>query len=236
MIKHFISIIFTTKWLLVYIFLLFLLIGYIKVAILKTLQILKPKSLNIIVILMLHMSQNNYNIRIVEALLKSESHIRGLAKLLGTSQTTIARKVQELHKGNAVDFRQDGKNKTVFLKKSLEAKQYAYHAEIQKILEILRMYPHLRRIIELIRKNERISLAILFGSYAKGTAKKESDIDIYIDTDDRELKEEAALIDSKIRVKIGKYNKESLLIKEIEKNHVIIKGIEAYYEKNKFFD
>ncbi|HLD88937.1 MAG TPA: nucleotidyltransferase domain-containing protein [Candidatus Nanoarchaeia archaeon] len=182
------------------------------------------------------MSQNNYNIPIVGSLLKSENHIRGLAKLLNTSQTTIARKVQELHKSNIVDFKQEGKNKVVFLKKSLEAKQYAYHVETQKLLETLRKHPNLRRIIELIKKNEKINLAILFGSYAKDIARKESDIDVYIDTTDKKLKDEVELIDSKISVKIGKYNRESLLIKEIEKNHVIIKGIEIYYEKNKFFD
>jgi predicted nucleotidyltransferase len=182
------------------------------------------------------MSQNNYNIKIIESLLKSENHIRGLAKSLKTNQTTIARKVLELCQNNVVDFRQEGKNKVVVLKKSLEARQYAYNVETQKLLEILKRYPILRRIIELIRKNEKITLAILFGSYAKGIAKKESDIDIYIDTTDNKLKEEIELIDSKISVKIGEYNKESLLIKEIEKNHAIIKGIELYYEKNKFFD
>lgn len=182
------------------------------------------------------MSQNNYNIKIIESLLKSENHIRGLAKSLKTNQTTIARKVLELCQNNVVDFRQEGKNKVVVLKKSLEAKQYAYNVETQKLLEILKRYPILRRIIELIRKNEKITLAILFGSYAKGIAKKESDIDIYIDTTDNKVKEEIELIDSRISVKIGEYNKESLLIKEIEKNHAIIKGIELYYEKNKFFD
>ena len=182
------------------------------------------------------MSQNNYNINIAEALLKSENHIRGLAKLLKTNPTTIARKVQELHKNNIFDFKQEGKNKVVFLKKSLEARQYAYNVETQKLLETLKKNPYLRRVIELIKKNKKISLAILFGSYAKDLAKKESDIDIYIDSTDKNLKEEIELIDSKINVKIGKYDKESLLIKEIEKNHVIIKGIELYYEKNKFFD
>ena len=182
------------------------------------------------------MSQNNYNIKIVEALLKSENHIRGLAKLLNTNQTTIARKVQELYKNNIVDFKQEGRNKVVFLKKSLEAKQFAYSVETNKLLELLKKYPNLRRIIEAVKKKEKISLAILFGSYAKGTAKKESDVDIYIDTTDKKIKEEVELIDSKISVKIGSYNKESLLIKEIEKNHVIIKGVETYYEKNKFFD
>lgn len=182
------------------------------------------------------MSPNDYNIGIVESLLKSANHIRGLAKLLNTSQTTIARKAIELQKNNVVDFRTEGKNKVVFLKNSLEAQQYAYQAEISKFLETLKKYPNLRRIFTLIKKNEKISLAILFGSYAKGTAKKESDIDIYIDTQNKKLKDEIELISSKINVKIGKYNKESLLIKEIEKNHTIIKGLEVFYEKNNLFD
>jgi predicted nucleotidyltransferase len=182
------------------------------------------------------MSQNNYNLKIIEVLLRSENHIRSIARLLKTNQTTIARKIQELYKDNIVDFNQEGKNKVFFLKKTLEAKQYAFFVETQKLLEILRKYPKLRRIIEEIKKNKKINLALLFGSYAKGIATKESDIDIYIDTKDNKLKEEIEAINSKINIKIGSYNKESLLIKEIEKNHIIIKGVEQYYEKNKFFD
>jgi len=182
------------------------------------------------------MSQNSYNIQIVEYLLRSENHIRGLAKVLNTNQTTIARKVKELYDENVVDFKLEGKNKVFFLKKTLEARQYAYFVEINKLLELLRKYPKLRRIIEQIKKNQKITLAILFGSYAKGSANKESDIDIYLDTNNSKLKDEVEHIDSKIIVKIGSYNKDSLLIKEIEKNHLIIKGIELYYEKNKFFD
>jgi len=182
------------------------------------------------------MSQNNYDIRIVESLLKSENHVRGLAKALGTNQTTIARKLDGLYKNNIVDYRQEGRNKVFFVKKTLEAKQFAYSVEANKLLELLKRYPELRRIIEAIKKNKKITLAVLFGSYAKGTAKKESDIDIYIETKDRRIKEEVELIDSKISVKIGEYDKESLLIREIEKNHIIIKGVESYYEKNKFFD
>jgi len=185
---------------------------------------------------MLHMSQNNYNIKIVEALLKSNNHIRSLAKLLGTNQTTIARKLDELYKENIVDYNQEGRNKVFFVKKTLEAKQFAYTVEAHKLLELLKKYPHLRRIIEAIKKDEYVKLAILFGSYAKGIAKKDSDIDIYLDLKDKKIKGRVEAIDSKINVKIGNYNKESLLIKEIEKNHVIMKGVEIYYEKNKFFD
>ncbi len=182
------------------------------------------------------MSQNNYNLHIVEALLKAENHIRGMAKLLNTNQTTIARKVNELYKNNVVDFKQEGKNKVFFVKKTLEAKQFAYAVEIDKLSEIVKKHPHLRRIIELLKNNDKIHLAILFGSYAKGMAGKDSDIDIYIDTKDRNIKDAVELIDSKINVKIGAYTKDSLLIKEIERNHILIKGVELYYEKNKFFD
>ena len=182
------------------------------------------------------MSQNNYNIKIIEALLKSENHVRGLAKSLNTNQTTIARKAQDLYKNNIIDFKQEGKNKVFFLKKTLEAKQYACFVETHKLLETLKKYPQLRRIIEQIKKNEKISLAILFGSYARNIATKNSDVDIYIDTKDNKLKDEVEVIDSKINVKIGMYNRDSLLIKEIAKNHVIIKGAELYYEKNRFFD
>ena len=182
------------------------------------------------------MSQKDYKIKIVELLLKSEKHIRGLAKLLGTNQTTIARKVNELTKENIVDFKKEGRNKVIFLKKSLEAIQYCYIVEAQKLNETLKKYPYLRRVIELIKKNKKIDLAMLFGSCAKGSAGKESDIDIYLETTKKKVKEEVEIIDSKLNIKIGKYDKDSLLIKEIEKNHVIIKGVEIFYEKNKFFD
>ena len=182
------------------------------------------------------MSQNNYNIKIVEALLKTENHIRGIAKLLNTNQTTIARKVQGLAKENIVDFKTEGRNKVYFLKKTLEAKQYAYSVEAHRLIEIVEKYPYLRRIIESIKKNDKISLAVLFGSHAKHIANKDSDVDIYIDTKNPKIKEQAELIDSKISVKIGSYNKDGILINEIESNHIIIKGVEIYYEKNKFFD
>src|SRR3989344_5742918 len=182
------------------------------------------------------MLQKDYNMEIIGSLLKSRSHIRELARLLNTNQTTIARKVQELCKANILDFNQEGKNKVFFIKKTLEAKQYIHSFESYRLLNLLKEYPSLRRIIEFIKNNSKLPLTILFGSYAKSIARKESDIDIYIDTEDKKLKQEIELIDSKISVKIGKYNKSSPLIKEIEKNHVIIKGVETYYEKSKFFN
>jgi predicted nucleotidyltransferase len=181
------------------------------------------------------MSQKSYNLEIVGNLLKNNNHIRGLAKDLETNQTTISRKIRELGKENVVDFRKEGKNKVYFLKKTLEAKEYAYLTEHYKLLQLLKKYPLLKSIIQNIKSNNNIKLAILFGSYAKERAHRQSDIDLFVETEDRKLKKEIELINTKLSVKTGKYDPKNILIKEIEKDHVIIKGVELYYEKNQFF-
>jgi predicted nucleotidyltransferase len=181
------------------------------------------------------MSQKDYNLKIIENLLIKQNHIRGLAKDLHTNQTTIARKIQELYDENVVDFVIEGKNKKYHLKKTLEAKQHACILEQHKLIDLLNKYPFLRMIVEEIKKNNKIHLALLFGSYAKGLAKNDSDIDVYIETTDLKLKHEIEKIHTKLSVKIGVYDPNNLLIKEIGKNHIILKGTEDYYEKNQFF-
>jgi len=180
------------------------------------------------------MSQNCYKVKIVESLLKRENHVRGLAKELKINQMTITRRLDELCKENILDFKWEGKNKVYFLKNTLEALQFVIITEGYKLLEVLKIYPYLRQIFQQIKKDKRIKLAILFGSHAKKTATKESDIDIYIETGSKSIKREVEAIDSRINVKIGRFSRESLLVKEIEKDHVIIKGVERYYEKVNF--
>ncbi|NOX71349.1 MAG: hypothetical protein GXO64_01485 [Candidatus Micrarchaeota archaeon] len=176
----------------------------------------------------------NYKIEIVRNLLKGENHIRGLAADMGTNQTTISRKIRELESENVVDYKYEGRNKVHFLKKNIESLHYAFICERFVLLETLRKYPLLRRIIREIINEKRIKLAILFGSYAKHTAHKESDIDIYLETKDRTIKRRISLVDGRLSIKTGRYDRKGILIREIEKNHVIIKGVERFYEKIKF--
>ena len=51
----------------------------------------------------------------------------------------------------------------------------------------LKKHPGLRKIIKTIQRNPIISLAVFFGSYAKGTVRENSDIDAFIETEDRKL-------------------------------------------------
>ena len=175
---------------------------------------------------MLHMEHKDYKMEIVLELLRGENHVRNIAKLVGISHMTISRKIRGLAKDNIVDFKENGKNKTYFLKKTSEAKTFSIMSENYKYLKTLAKYPTLRIIFDKIQRNKKIKLAILFGSYAKGLEKQDSDIDIYIETENGKIRREVELIDSRLSIKIGAFSSDNLLIKEIIKNHVILKGIE----------
>lgn len=181
------------------------------------------------------MSQKDYKREIVLDLIQGSNHLRGIAGHLNINPMMVARRIKELLEENAVDYRMEGKNKIFFLKKTLEAKNYIFSAEIYRLHHLLERYPSLRQIIEKMQEDKRVKLAVIFGSYAKGIAREDSDIDIYVDTTNKKIKEEFSLLNSKLSIKIGKYNQSSLLIKEIKKNKVIIKGVEPFYEKNHFF-
>ncbi|PIU72301.1 hypothetical protein COS79_03580 [Candidatus Woesearchaeota archaeon CG06_land_8_20_14_3_00_33_13] len=135
-----------------------------------------------------------------------------------------------------MDYKAEGKNHVYFIKKNIISKLFILNAENYKLSNVLIKHPELEPIFNDIIKKSKCSLIVLFGSYAKGIPKKDSDIDIYIETTSQKIKEEVQKIYGLISVKIGKFNPDDLLVKEIIKNHVIIKGGEEYYEKIKFFE
>ena len=186
---------------------------------------------------MIHMVQNknNLELEIILVLLKNKSHLREIARTLNESHSTILRKINELLKENVLDYKKEGKNKIFFIKNNLKSKNYVYSAEIHKLNGLLKKHPELSIILGDIKKDFSKGMIILFGSYVKGVPKKESDIDIYLETNNDTLKNKIKAINSKLSIKIGKFDTKSLLIKEIIKNHIIIRGLEDFYERVEFF-
>jgi len=180
-------------------------------------------------------NKNNLELEIILVLLKNKAHLREIARTLHESHSTILRKINELTKENVLDYKKEGKNKVFFIKNNLKAKNYVYSAEIHKLNNLLKKHPELSIILEDIKKDFPKGMIILFGSYAKGIPKKDSDIDIYLETKDNSLKNKMKETNSKLSIKIGKFDTKSLLIKEIIKNHVIIRGMEDFYERAGFF-
>ncbi len=186
----------------------------------------------------LHMKHNSYidyKREVILALLRGENHVRAIAKLINTNHMTVSRTLKLLRLQNVLDYREEGKNKVYFFKTGAEARVAINMAEQYKLTRTLEKYPELRLLIEEIQRDQKIKLAILFGSYAKGLAKEGSDIDIYIESEDQSIKQKLKILDARASVKLGKYDADNTLIKEIDKNHVIIKGVEKYYEKQKLF-
>ena len=187
---------------------------------------------------MIHMFQNknNLELEIILVLLKNKVHLREIARTLNESHSTILRKINELVKENILDYKKEGKNKIFFIKNNLKAKNYIYSAEIHKLNRLLKKHPELSIIFEDIKRNFPKGMIILFGSYAKGIPKQDSDFDIYLETDDNKIKNKIKEINSKLNIKIGGFDTKSLLIKEIIKNHIIIRGLEDFYERTDFFE
>jgi predicted nucleotidyltransferase len=175
--------------------------------------------------------RNNLRSDIIELLLRGDNHVRGIAKKLDESHSTVLRKLNNLREENVIDSRREGKNKIFFLKDNLVSKTYIQQAELYKLTKLLRHNPELSIIFEEILNKAAEKLIVLFGSYAKGLAKNDSDIDIYIETKSRSVRKAVEEIHSKINVKIGTFDITSPLIKEIIKDHIILRGIEVFYDK-----
>ena len=192
---------------------------------------------------MIHMVHNrnsnksdNIELEIILVLIKGKSHLREIARTLKKPHATILRKLNDLVKMQVLDYKIEGRNKVFFIKNNLNSKNYVYSSEIYKLSRLIEKYPELGIILDDVKKSLPKLMIILFGSYAKGIAKQESDIDIYVETTNNSIKEKIKSINSKINVKIGKFDINSLLIKEIIKNHVILGGSEQFYEKSRFFE
>jgi len=178
----------------------------------------------------------NYKYEVILLLLKREMHQRELSKELKTSLTRVQSILKELKKINAIDYKEIGKNHIYFIKKNLVSKALILNAENYKLIKLLRKHLFLEPILKEIIEKSPKTMILLFGSYTKELENKNSDIDIYIDSTNIKIKDKLRNIYDDLSVKIGKFNTSNLLIKEIIKNHIIIRGGEEYYEKTKFFN
>jgi predicted nucleotidyltransferase len=181
-------------------------------------------------------NKNNLELEIILVLLRHKTHLREISRILNESHSTILRKINKLVKENILDYRLEGKNKIFSIKNNLKTKNYIYSAEIYKLNKLLEKNPELSIIFEEIRNKFSEGMIILFGSYAKGNFKANSDIDVYLETENNNIKKEIKNINSKLSIKIGKFDNKSLLIKEIIKNHIIIRGVETFYERFNIFE
>ena len=182
------------------------------------------------------MNQKRIDYEVLLLLLKKNSYGREISKDLKIPLTTIQRAISGLEKENAIEYKKIGKNKVYTIKKHLPARLHIYTAEHYKLQRVIEAYKKLGPLFEELIKKYPDKLIVLFGSFARFSAKIDSDVDIYIETTNPSIKKEIEGVYSTASVKIGKFDKNDLLIKEIIDNHAIIQGAEKFYEKTQFFE
>jgi len=185
-----------------------------------------------------YMNQKRINIEyeIMLKLIRRKTHGRELSKELRMPLTTIQRALKQMIDANLIEFEVSGKNKIFTIKKNILAKKFVYNAENYKLMKLIDKYPFFEPLISDILKESKNNIMLLFGSYARFDAVKQSDIDLYVETKSKDVKKKLEMINSKLNVKIGLFDLDSLLVKETIKNHVILGGVEEFYEKIRFFE
>jgi len=158
---------------------------------------------------------------------------RDVAKKLKMNQKTVSNILNELEKDNILKFTQEGKNKYYYLNEF-----YPYITEIIQQMEIQRKINFLEKyekIKELFLKLEKQSegILIIFGSYANFSATDKSDLDVFIMGNIKEIGDLGEFYNIKINVVKSdkkRFNKNEHIIKEIIKNHIILKGTEDFVD------
>ena len=156
-----------------------------------------------------------------------------IAKKLKMNQKTVSNIFNTLEKDNIVKYATEGKNKYYFLNR-LNPKIL----EIIKIIEIERKNAFVEKhqnqseIFSLLEKRAQ-GILIIFGSYANFTNNSKSDLDVFSLGKIAEVED----LEERFNIKINivksskeKVNKSDIFIKEVMRNHIILRGVEDFIE------
>ena len=149
-------------------------------------------------------------------------HARAMAAELEASHTTVNRKLGFLEEDNVVDYVMEGKNKKYHLKNTIEAKCLVIMSEYYAVSRVVKYYPNLRNLINIVTENQNIDLAILYGINPYEKPLRNGDINLFIQTEDQNIKYEIAKLNSMINVKTGKWDSFNLHVKETINYHLIL--------------
>lgn len=161
--------------------------------------------------------------------------IKKIAESLKINYRIAYEKVMLLEKEGLIKITRIGNSKTSTLTNKFNSE--VFDAEFERKMDLLKNKDYLilhNRLAELKFQ----FIALLFGSQAKGTAKKHSDIDILvIGGNEREIRATLSLLPDKIHVTHVTYenfiimakSKEFTVVSEAMKNNIILIGIEEYY-------
>ncbi len=153
-------------------------------------------------------------------------YLREISKMSRLPLKNVQRALESLERSKILKSEASGKNKYFFLNlDNIEAKIMLLQAEAHSTLMFLEKYAQFKLFVKEIKANIPI---IIFGSFAKLSATKDSDVDILVESS-KEISLPALLLPNKIhkvRISEGNFVKSSvegeILIKKAQDSHIII--------------
>ncbi len=167
-----------------------------------------------------------------------EYYIREVEKLLKISPRTAQLILEDLEDKGILESKIRGKIRVYKLKVNELSKKYFVFVEQYKLISFMGKNLLIKEVIEKISPFID-GIGIIFGSYAKGTSDKESDLDIFIagNYKKEEIKKLSRTLGIEISVKcyplktFEKNINQDILLKEALKNHILFKNTELFIEK-----
>jgi uncharacterized protein len=166
-----------------------------------------------------------------------EYFIREMQRSLKVSSKTASVLLSDLESKGILEGKTKGKIKTYGLKNHARVNDYILMAETYKKIVFLENNNVIDEVITKVYP-EIEGIGIIFGSYAKGTQKKDSDLDVFVvgEYNSKEIDRISRLYGIQISVKnypsnVFKNNlRKDVLIREVLSNHIIFKGFEHFIE------
>ena len=164
-----------------------------------------------------------------------EYYIREVTRKLKVSPRTALITLAKLEKRGILESKTKGRIKFYSIRKSGLSREFMVLTEQYKKIRFLEKNPLIREVLE---KTDGFmkGIVIVFGTYAKGTQKGDSDLDLFIAGrhDERRIKPFGKKYGIEVNVKnypmkiFEKGIGEDVLLREIAENHVIIRDAEGF--------
>ncbi len=163
---------------------------------------------------------------------KRQFYLRGISKLSNLPLKTVQNTLVKLEGEKILKSKTEGKNRYFSLNlDNIKTKSILLQSEVYRTDIFLETYPQFKTFLKSLNTNVPL---IIFGSFARFTAGKNSDLDLLI-ISSKEQKLPFHLIPNKVhqirlseKSFIKSLNKNEILIKEIEESHIILNNHSFY--------
>ena len=172
--------------------------------------------------------------------------IRGIAKRLNKSYTLVYNNIADLEKKDIIK-KQNVPPAQIITLNEFAPTEIFINIELKRKKELLQKYPWIQLMLEDILTSTKnlFFILIVFGSYAKATQTSKSDLDLLVIVQDKKdikniedavykaytkAKKGVNIVDINDFKEMVKNTNEMNIGNEARKHHIILYGVEAYYQ------